>query len=252
MQAARVTVVSALARELAVDPGRPLVTFYDGATGERIELSVKTFDNWVNKIANLLTGELSIEPGAGIRVQLPVHWQSTVTLVAAWAAGLRVLVDDASSAAEATVVGPAAASVPDAVDGQVIACSLRPLGVPFADPLPDGWLDFGLEVPSQPDALLAPVAVGPDDAAVVAAAGELSHGQLVTSGLDTAARLGLSSGGRLLTDANPCAQDGFEMALTAPLLSGCSVVLVANSDDAGVASIAEQERVTATAWASQP
>ena len=36
---------------LAADPGRPLVTFYDDATGERVELSVATFANWVAKTA---------------------------------------------------------------------------------------------------------------------------------------------------------------------------------------------------------
>src|SRR5579859_6537412 len=38
---------------LEADPARPLITFYDDATGERVELSVKTFDNWVAKTANL-------------------------------------------------------------------------------------------------------------------------------------------------------------------------------------------------------
>src|SRR5690606_33707705 len=51
-----------LSSALAADPGRPLVTFYDDATGERVELSVATFAYWVAKTANLLQDELSAEP----------------------------------------------------------------------------------------------------------------------------------------------------------------------------------------------
>ena len=47
-----------LARLLREDPGRPLVTYYDDATGERTELSVVTYSNWVSKNANLLLEEL--------------------------------------------------------------------------------------------------------------------------------------------------------------------------------------------------
>ena len=46
---------------LAHDPGRPLVTFYDDATGERTELSVTTYANWVAKVASLLVDELEVE-----------------------------------------------------------------------------------------------------------------------------------------------------------------------------------------------
>jgi uncharacterized protein (TIGR03089 family) len=50
-----VTVFAAvLADLLRRDPGRPLVTFYDDATGERVELSVATYANWVAKTSSLL------------------------------------------------------------------------------------------------------------------------------------------------------------------------------------------------------
>ena len=39
---------------IATDPTRPLLTFYDDATGERTELSGATLANWVAKTANLL------------------------------------------------------------------------------------------------------------------------------------------------------------------------------------------------------
>jgi uncharacterized protein (TIGR03089 family) len=148
------------------------------------------------------------------------------------------------------VVGPDAVA-PEALPGQVVACSLRPLGGPFTEPLPPGWLDFAFAVPSQPDALLAAAAVRPDDVAVVTATAELSHRTLVDRGVETAAEVGLSSGGRLLTDANPADPEDMGTALVAPLVSGGSVVLVTNCDEAARSTIAAQERVTSTVWASR-
>jgi uncharacterized protein (TIGR03089 family) len=244
------TVLAALRSVLATGPGRPLVTFYDGATGERVELSATTFANWVTKVANLFGDELMLEPAQGIRVRLPTHWQSTVSLVGAWTAGLQILGDGADGTAAASVVGPDAAMHADAPDGQVVACSLRPLAGPSTEPLPPGWLDFANAVPSQPDTLLAdPGAVGPTDIALVTAAGGLSHGALLDRAVEYADAMGLSAGGRLLTDANPCEGEGMQTALLAPLAVGCSVVLVAHVDEATArGSIAEQEQVTATAW----
>jgi hypothetical protein len=36
-----------LCNAVRLDAGRLLVTYYDDATGERVELPVATFDNWV-------------------------------------------------------------------------------------------------------------------------------------------------------------------------------------------------------------
>ncbi len=69
-------------------PGPPLVTFYDDATGERVELSVATFANWVAKTANLLQGDLSAEPGDRLALLLPAHWQSAVWLLACSSVGV--------------------------------------------------------------------------------------------------------------------------------------------------------------------
>ena len=59
MNATDRTPADLLRSALAADPARPLVTFYDDATGERVELSVATFANWVAKTANLLQDELA-------------------------------------------------------------------------------------------------------------------------------------------------------------------------------------------------
>ena len=57
------TAATLLATALRDDPARPLLTFHDDATGERTELSVATFANWVAKTANLLADDLGAGPG---------------------------------------------------------------------------------------------------------------------------------------------------------------------------------------------
>ena len=49
----------------------PRITYYDDATGERIELSTVTLANWAAKTANLLRDELGAGPGSRIAVLLP-------------------------------------------------------------------------------------------------------------------------------------------------------------------------------------
>ena len=101
------TTPSGLLRDaLTADPARPALTFYDDATGERVELSVTTLENWVAKTANLLVDGLGVHPGQSIGVRLPCHWLAPVWLLAAWSAGLVVVLGDAAVAAEVLVVGP--------------------------------------------------------------------------------------------------------------------------------------------------
>jgi uncharacterized protein (TIGR03089 family) len=239
------TVLRALDAELARDGARPLVTFYDGATGERIELSVRTFDNWVCKVANLLGDELMLEARGAIAVDLPAHWQSAVVVAGAWAAGLRVIED--AHAADVLVVGPHRERDP-APGVAVLAVSLRPLGGPFAEPIPKSWLDFAREVPPQPDSLLVDADVGAGDPAIETSSGSVSHAELVRAGLDAADLLGLTAGGRLLTDLNPARADELVAALVAPIVAGAAVVIVVNVTGEQRASIAAQEGVTATCW----
>ncbi|HZD72980.1 MAG TPA: TIGR03089 family protein, partial [Actinomycetota bacterium] len=67
---------------------RPLVTWYHAALGQRVELSLRTFGNWVAKTANLLVDELGLEPGDRAGVLLPSHWLGPVVLAACWRAGV--------------------------------------------------------------------------------------------------------------------------------------------------------------------
>ena len=62
------------------DPAGPRITYYDDATGERIELSAVTLGNWAAKTANLLRDELGAGPGSRIAALLPAHWQTAGVL----------------------------------------------------------------------------------------------------------------------------------------------------------------------------
>ena len=68
------------------DSARPLVTWYDDATGERVELSVATAANWAAKTANHLVDE-DIE---SVRLDPASHWLAVVVALGAWTAGVVV------------------------------------------------------------------------------------------------------------------------------------------------------------------
>ena len=161
------TFSAVLADRVRADAGRPLITFYDDATGERVELSRVTYANWVAKTASLLVEEHDLERGQTLHVDLPTHWLGPVFLGAAWTIGL--VVGDADGA-DAVVCGPDGLATwgPRADDLPVLACSLLLLVVRFATPLPAGVHDVGVDVWSQPDAFTAWDPPGPDDLAVPA------------------------------------------------------------------------------------
>src|SRR3954468_1364261 len=93
------TFADALATALRADPARPLVTFYDDGSGERVELSVTTYANWVAKTASLVQDELDAERGGLLLVDRPTHWLGAVWLGAAWSLGLAVTDDPAMAEA---------------------------------------------------------------------------------------------------------------------------------------------------------
>lgn len=117
-----------------MDRGRPFLTFYDDATGERTELSYATFDNWVAKTANLLRDGLDVAPGDAVAVLLPPHWQAVVVTFAVWAAGAEVR-------DEGEVAFVAESALPLTGKREVVGLSLRPLGAPLSRAYP-GVTDF--------------------------------------------------------------------------------------------------------------
>ena len=224
-----------LTRQLRSDAGRPLITFYDDATGERVELSVTTYANWVAKVASLLVEEHDLERGQTLCIDLPTHWLGPVFLSAAWTVGLTV----SATEPDAVVCSPDSLDrwAPRADDIPVLACSLLPLGVRFAEPLPAGVHDVGVEVWSQPDAFTPWDPPTSDDLATP----DQTQGELWRA---AAAGSLLTDGGRLLTEANPASPPG-NATFTEPLVRGGSLVLVAHAEPGRLDATSAAERVTA-------
>ncbi|GAB2983347.1 TIGR03089 family protein [Nocardioides montaniterrae] len=232
------TFAAVLADRLRRDPGQPLVTFYDESTGERVELSVTTYANWVAKASSLLVDELGLERGDTIAIDLPTHWLGTVFVGAALGTGLTLTTDPAPHVA---VCGPdtVGAWAGRTAQTQVLACSLLPMGVRFQEPLPAGVLDVGVEIWSQPDAFAAYDPPSGDDLAV----DEPSRTQAEVMRAAAAGSL-LTDGGRLLATANPASPPEIAIFIE-PLVKGGSLVLVTRADQPRLEAIDVAERATA-------
>jgi uncharacterized protein (TIGR03089 family) len=232
-----------LASAVKSDPARPLVTFYDDATGERVELSVTTYANWVAKTAGLVQDELDVERGGLVLVDLPTHWLGAVWLGALWTGG-QVVTTDRDRAAEVDLV----VCGPDGVEEYagladsrpVVALSLRPLGARFSQPLPTGVIDYGAVVLAQPDAFVALDPPEPDDAAWRVGEQDVSQRDLIAQ---AAAAPVVDQGGRLLTDTNPCSATGLSTLLS-PLLRAGGCVWVAHPDEDRWQQRHDEERAT--------
>ncbi|MET8584831.1 TIGR03089 family protein [Streptomyces collinus] len=248
MNATDRTPADLLRSALAADPGRPLVTFYDDATGERVELSVATFANWVAKTANLLQGDLSAGPGDRVALLLPAHWQTAVWLLACASVGAVADVAGDPAAADVVVSGPDSLEAARACRGERVALALRPLGGRFPQP-PAGFADYAVEVPGQGDRFAPFAPVDPEEPALIVAGAELSAAEVVERALADAPALDLTGpGSRLLSGLPYDTWEGLSAGLYAPLAVGGSVVLCRNLDRAdgeAVAKRIENERVTA-------
>ncbi|HEU4676727.1 MAG TPA: TIGR03089 family protein [Motilibacteraceae bacterium] len=246
---------------LAADPARPAVTFYDGATGERVELSVATLANWVAKTANLLVDDLAVAPGATVALDLPPHWLGPVWLLAAWTVGAEVVLDDSPTDQQDggvdVLVLPhdraADGKLPDTAAargaGEVVLVSTLPLGAPPPLPLPGGAVDYAREVPAHGDHWSGPVPP-PASAALRIGPQRRTRAELRT------ALAGEPVGGRgdRVLSALPLGPgtdlDLLLTALLRPLATGAGAVLLAHAevpDGDRLAALAAQERVTATA-----
>ena len=206
------------------DPGRPLLTWDDRRTGERVELSATTTSNWVAKTASLLVDELDAVPGTRVRIGLPSHWLRFVWLLSTWAVAGVVVERDAD-------IG---VSGPELVGDEPVrlAASLRPLGGPFPTP-PPGFLDLATVVPGQPD-VFAPLdpPVPSSPAVDLGGLGALDHAGLLAACEPDPRRLLVEPGG-LARDAR---------LVVGALRGGGSLVVVAGAPADVLARIAEQER----------
>jgi len=217
----------------------PLLTFYDLATGERVELSHTTADNWVAKTANLVT-DLGVGAGDRVQLSLPPHWQSAVWCLATWAVGA-ALVD---SEPDLLVTGPELSDspgLPPTSAADLVVCSLRPLGLPCEAPLPPGALDYALEVRGHADRFTGPA---PAASSVAIDLGYIrsTHSEVLAAhpadSDPTAGRL-MQVDGTVASLAD---------LVVRALVCGGSLVLVRAGDSAdpdAISRIAESERVTA-------
>lgn len=206
----------------AADPSQPFVTYYDMATGERVELSTTTTANWVAKTSNFLVDDLDAGTGTRVRIGLPSHWLTTVWILSAWNVGAAVVDHNAD-------IG---LSGPDLVadEAQRVAASLRPLGGRFPAP-PAGFLDLGAEVPGHGDHFVALDPPEPSTLALDLEGEARTHADLLTS-------VSPHSGRRLVT---PGSTRRDAELIAAACLGGGSLVIVASATPEQISRVSTQE-----------
>jgi len=252
-------------------PGRygdkPFLTWYDDARDQRVELSFKTFDNWVAKVANLLVDELGAGPGDRVAAVLVDHWQTAVVLAACWRAGAGVVaVDpDAGGAALAAALGAggvaaafvreeraaeAAAVLAAAPAGPALVALTADLAGRSAHDL-GAALSFTRVVPSMGD--LFAVAADPRGEALrwvpdaAAAGGAATMAELLGEAARLAGETGLHDRDRLLSGLPLLTPAGAATGLLAPFGSGAGVVLASAFEPARFWKRVADERVTVAA-----
>jgi uncharacterized protein (TIGR03089 family) len=218
---------------------RPLITSYDDATGERIELSGTTAANWAAKTANLLRDECDVEPGTAVAMLLPAHWQTAAVLLGAWWCGAEVVAEPADAdwvLCDADRIDLALAAAPA---GGVVALSLDAFGKGLPG-LPSGVIDFATEVRLHGDDFV-PWAPVPDDTAALAGA---TVAEVLAASRGRAAALGLTSSDRVLSTLEWSSPEGLGDGLLAVLAAGASLVHVRHPDPAALDRKAISERTT--------
>jgi uncharacterized protein (TIGR03089 family) len=220
---------------LRADPVGPRITYYDDATGERIELSAVTLANWAAKTGNLLRDELGGSPASRVAVLLPAHWQTAAVLFGVWWIGADVLLD--GSDADIALCTAERLDEADAIGAaEVAVLSLDAFGRPAAD-LPIGVTDYATAVRVHGDQIVAEQHPGP------ALAGR-SVEQVLNACRKTAAATALTADDRVLSTAPWSTPDDVVDGLLSVLAVGGSLVYVANADPAALARKAETEKVT--------
>jgi uncharacterized protein (TIGR03089 family) len=205
---------------------KPFLTWYDDDRGERVELSYRTFDNWVAKTANLLVEELGAGPGDRVGALLVDHWQTPIVLAACWRAGTSVVALDPHGDVEDLVAAfvreELLAQAAAALEGTpVVALSADLLGRATSDL--GRALSFSRVVPTMGDLFEA----GPDPAgdALVTGEGAATMAELLERAAALAARTGLTDADRMLSGRRLLGVDGAVAGLLAPFAAGAGVVL---------------------------
>ncbi|WP_375493655.1 TIGR03089 family protein [uncultured Jatrophihabitans sp.] len=226
--------------ELVVtEPARPFVTYYDEASGERTELSVRSLGNWVAKTHHLLGDELGLGVGDTAGVTLPAHWISVCVLLGCLTAGLQLTTDTASADVAFVDAGDLPPDLP--LDAFAIAPAAAALGL--RDDGADGVRDYVAAVRPQGDAWAGVQLLG---GAADPCLPHLNRGQVLERARNAARDAGLDTGGRLLTTRDWSSPDDWLDTFFAALDVGGSLVIVHNcTDDAVLERRFAQERATA-------
>ena len=145
---------------LRADPVGPRITYYDDATGERIELSAVTLANWAAKTGNLLRDELGGGPASRVAVLLPAHWQTAAVLFGVWWIGADVVLDAAADADIALCTAERLDQADATGAGEVAVLSLDAFGRPVPD-LPIGVTDYATAVRVHGDQIVGEQHPGP-------------------------------------------------------------------------------------------
>ena len=224
---------------LASDPAGPRITYYDDASGERIEVSAVTLANWAAKTANLLRDELGAGPGTRVALLLPAHWQTAAVLFGVWWIGSEVLLGGGSDtpADIALCTRDRLDEADDAVaGGEVAVLSLDPFGKPAED-LPIGVTDYATAVRVHGDQIVPEQRPGP------ALAGR-SVAEVLEAARTAAAAQGFTARDRVLSTASWGTPYDLVEHLLSVFVAGASLVQVANPDPAALERRRSMEKVT--------
>ena len=221
------------------DASKPRITYYDDATGERIELSTISFANWAAKTGNLLRDELGAGPGSRVAVLLPAHWQTAAVVFGVWWIGAEVVIDLDDDIDDADVALCTASRLAEADSAaEVVVLSLDPFGKPATD-VPVGVTDYATSVRAQADQIVAERQPGP-------ALSGRSADDVLSAAFDSAAAQSISSDDRVMSTAGWDTGTRLVDGLVAVFAVGASLVQVANPDPAALERRRNTEKVTRT------
>lgn len=220
---------------MSSDPAGPRITYYDDATGERIELSTATLVNWAAKTGNLLRDEMGAGPSHRVAVLLPAHWQTAAALFGIWWIGAEVVTSGEADIALCTADRLGEAD--DAVGtGEIAVLSLDPFGKPVPD-LPVGLTDYATAVRVHGDQIVPERNPG-------AALDGRSVTEVLSGAQASAAAQGLSADDRVMSTAAWTNADELTRHLLAVFAIGASLVQVANQDAAAMDRRRQTEKIT--------
>ena len=223
---------------LRTDPVGPRITYYDDASGERIELSAVTLANWAAKTGNLLRDELGAGPGSRVAILLPAHWQTAAVLFGVWWIGAEAVLDPSGPADLALCTAQRLDEADSSVEpgGEVAVLSLDPFGRPVPD-LPIGVTDYATAVRVHGDQIVAERHPG-------AALAGRSVDEILADCAHSAAARALTPKDRVLSSASWPGPAELVEGLLAVMAVGASLVQVANPDPAALQRRVETEKVT--------